>query len=326
MGQPTNGEAKDPVTNRLQGEIAYHDIDVAFFEPTAQMRAVLRNALLAVGYRRLLDCHSVDDVMRRLRNDTIDLLIVDSDSDADGIYRVVRQIREGRLGYDPFLAIMALTSNAVPTTIKGVLDVGCDDLITRPTSPKVIAERTANLVHNRKPFVVTPNYAGPERHGQDGTNDDLPKFDAPNALRQKALGGTDIAVDITALNTAREVFVKCRIAKMAAAIGDEALKIKSQLSGGPDIEIQTNQCTRLFDMITKVSELITKESLVELEPLGQSMAKIARSISASPMLNERMIAVLHLHGEAIAATVNDREEATVLTATVLNHTDSGAAE
>lgn len=314
------------MTDGLHSEIAYQGIEVAYFEPTAQMRAVLRNALLAVGFRQLHDCHSGDEVIQRLDNNTIDLLMVDIDSDTDGICRVVQQIREGHLGYDPFLAIMALTSNAVPDIIKRVLDIGCDDLITRPISPKWIAKRTANLVHSRKPFVVTSEYVGPDRGVENREDDDLPKIDVPNALRQKALGGPDTAIDVATLNAARETLVKHRVARIAARISNEALKIKSKFSDGTDTEIEKIHCSDLFDMIATICELITKQNLVELEPLGQSMAKIAKSTAANTMLNKRMIAALHLHGEAIAATVNDHEEAAVLTATVLSQPVSSAAE
>jgi CheY-like chemotaxis protein len=317
------------VRNRLHERIAYESIEVGFYEPTAQMRTVVRSTLHAVGFRRLHDCQNVDGVVQRLSNDAIDLLIIDVDSETDAICGVVRQVREGRLGYDPFLAIMALTSNAVPAMINRVLGVGCDDLIARPISPKVIAERTANLVHHRKPFVVTADYVGPDRGARLREDDDLAKVDVPNVLRDKALGDSDSATGVAALRRARAAIGKYRISKFAAQIGAEALRLKSCAARGESGKNARNvkpQLAALLDMIAAVSDLVAEQSSSELELLSQSMTKLARSIAIVAIPDERQLALLHLHGEAIAATANNREEAAVLTASVLNDPMSRAAE
>lgn len=263
--------------------------------------------------------------MHRLRTETVDLLIVDSDSEIDGICRVVRQIRDGLLGYDPFLAIMALTSNAIPAMIKRVLDIGCDDLIARPISPKVIAERTANLIHHRKKFVATANYVGPDRFGLDGGDDELPKIEVPNALRHKATGIASSAADLAKFSSARDTIVEHRIGGLAAQICSEALKFKSLYSDGAGARIEKDQSGALLILIAAASELIAEHNLVDLRQLGESMTRIAQAIATDAPVNERVLAVLHLHGEAIAATLTKRDDAKALMATVLDNPISSEA-
>jgi len=326
IGGLTGGKPKRTLTSNQTDQITYGGIDVAFFEPTPPMRVVLRNTLLAVGFRRLLDCHSVGNVIGRLGSDTIDLLIVDMDGDPDGICKVVRDIRESQLGPDPFLAIMALTSNAVPDVIRRVLDVGCDDLITRPIAPKALAERTVNLVHKRKAFVVTPSYVGPDRRGSDRGSEDAPKIVVPNALRHKATGDPGSAVTAAALKAARATIAKLRIAQIAAQIGDEALRIKARAPVGDGARIGTADYGALIGMVDAVTRLISNHELCELEPLGASMAKLAETIAGRAMPDERALSELHLHGEAIAAMANGDAASAELTARVLNRPFPDAAE
>jgi CheY-like chemotaxis protein len=308
------------VTSSQEGEIAYQDIDVAIFEPTPQMRTLVRSTLLTVGFRQIHECHSVDDVIRQLGSNTIDLLLVDIDSATDGICRVVRQIRDGLVGHDPYIAIMALTSNPVPAMIKRTLEVGSDDLITRPISPKLIAERTVNLVHNRKDFVVTVGYIGPDRRRRDRNDaNDAPRIKVPNALRYKAIGDQASAADTEALDAARDVIIKHRVARNALQISHDALKLRSHIAGGNNAKIETVHYSGLIDLIVEGAKLIARGKLAELESIGESMAKIAKSIVASKTLNESTLAVLHLHSEAISATINDDEVAENMVAAALGH-------
>jgi len=224
---------------------------------------------------------------------------------------------------------MALTSNAVPAVINRILDVGCDDLTARPISPKVIAGRVATLVHNRKPFVVTADYVGPDRGGRQRDDHELPKLDVPNALRRKALENAGSPVSVASLRQARETMSKHRIARIATRIGAEALRLKSRAASDERVKSDPDErkhLAELLAMIDSVSELVAEQSLDELEPLNQSMSRLAGSMAAQGVPNDRQLALLHLHGEAIAATVNNREEVADLADTVLNHPMSRAAE
>lgn len=64
---------------------------------------------------------------------------------------------------DPFTPIIAVLSEASPGTVRRGVDSGADDLLIHPWSEGYLDQRLQNIIHNRKPFVVTSDYVGPDR-------------------------------------------------------------------------------------------------------------------------------------------------------------------
>lgn len=63
-----------------------------------------------------------------------------------------------------------------------------DVLIAAPVSPALILDRIDSLVNNRKPFVVTSEYIGPDRRFLDDRESEIELINVPKSLREKALG------------------------------------------------------------------------------------------------------------------------------------------
>ena len=68
------------------------------------------------------------------------------------------------------------------------MDSGADVLVAAPVSPALILDRIDSLVNNRKPFVVTSEYIGPDRRFLDDRKSEIELINVPNSLREKALG------------------------------------------------------------------------------------------------------------------------------------------
>ena len=68
------------------------------------------------------------------------------------------------------------------------MDSGADVLVAAPVSPALILDRIDSLVNNRKPFVVTIGYIGPDRRFLDDWESEIELINVPKSLREKALG------------------------------------------------------------------------------------------------------------------------------------------
>jgi hypothetical protein len=99
---------------------------------------------------------------------------------------LIRDIREGRLGHNPFLPTIMTAWNPSLAFTAAVSDSGCDDLLVKPISPDQILERISVLVYQRKPFIVTGDYIGPERHPDDEPG--ARRVAVPNTLKAKVEG------------------------------------------------------------------------------------------------------------------------------------------
>ena len=306
------------VTARPAQDFAFESVGVAHFDPNMRMRTLMRGMLLTTGFREIRECRTIADISHVLTTDAIELLLIDIDTDTDDICKLVREIREGNIGPDPYIVIMAMTWNPEQSMIARTLQAGTDDLIAKPISPKVLTERTTNLVRNRKNFVVTTTYIGPDRRAPDRAKPgDLPTIKVPNALRHKATGDAEAAADVGALAAARGIVRMHRVFRIATQISDLALKLESLLSETKNGKLPSASFTEMTDLIADANLLISEEELAALEPIGLSMANVIKSIVEAEKPSKRQFAILRLHSQAVVATVKDDKGAADMIAVAL---------
>ncbi|HUT49382.1 MAG TPA: response regulator [Alphaproteobacteria bacterium] len=293
-------------------------VRVAHFDPNMRMRTLLRGMLLTTGFREIRECRSLDNIISLLETDAIDLLLIDIDTDTDEICKIVREIREGRLGPDPYVVIMALTWKPEQDMISRALQTGTDDLIAKPISTKVLAERTANLIYNRRDFVVTTSYIGPDRREPERRKPgDLPAIKVPNSLRFKATGDAAAVADVGALTAARETVKSHRVVRISAEISDKALVLEAGITGNTRAKISSADLKELVRKVTEINRLIETEELTQLATIGHSMTHVVNSIVDVGQASKRLLALLRLHSQAIAATVKGDKAAAELVTNAL---------
>jgi DNA-binding response OmpR family regulator len=298
--------------------IALDKVRVAHFDPNMRMRTLMRGMLLTTGFREIRECRSIQDIITLLETDAIDLLLVDIDTDTDDICKIVREVREGRLGPDPYLVIMAMTWRPEQDMIARALQTGTDDLIAKPISTKVLAERTTNLVYNRRNFVVTTSYVGPDRRTPDRHKPgDLPTIKVPNSLRFKATGDPAAVADVGALAAARETIKTHRVYRISAEISDKTLALEQGVEDKKHAKISNADLKALVDRVNEINHLVRSEELTQLAPIGHSMMHVVNSIVEVGHASKRLLAVLRLHSQAIAATVKGEKAAAEIVSNAL---------
>ena len=102
-----------------------------------------------------------------------------------------------RIFANPFLVINVITWKPSDDVIRTLVNAGADDIIVMPISIGAVASRVDNIIQNRKKFVATPRYVGPDRRQPGRENDsELAGFDVPNGVRYKATGDELSKVDM----------------------------------------------------------------------------------------------------------------------------------
>jgi|GEM_PF-7072546 len=97
------------------------------------------------------------------QNGAPDILFVwfgEENRDALGLCRVVRNPETFAA---PFLPIVAVMETATLPAVRSVRDVGVDEFLACPFSPKALAERVQAITQDRRGFVHVPGYFGPDR-------------------------------------------------------------------------------------------------------------------------------------------------------------------
>jgi DNA-binding response OmpR family regulator len=151
------------------------------------MRQGLRNALAHEGYRDVRAVGRLTTLREMIAASPADLLILDVDTPDGDAIDVVIDIRNNRLGRNPFMPIIFVTWDSDPTAINRAAASGVDFILMKPLSPAVLFTRIESLVTQRKPFIAIAGYIGPERREKERWGD-IQHFEVPNTLRDKLDG------------------------------------------------------------------------------------------------------------------------------------------
>jgi DNA-binding response OmpR family regulator len=164
----------------------YDTAEALIYDPVAPNRNGTRTSLHSLGIRRVGVATALDALEDRLRMQAPDLLVVEVTGAESEVCALIQKVRQGTLGDNPFIVIVATTWRRDGTIIGQVVNSGADDLIARPVSTTVLGERIKALVERRKPFVITSDYIGPDRR-REVRSPGAEQIEVPNPLKVRTL-------------------------------------------------------------------------------------------------------------------------------------------
>lgn len=170
----------------------YNFAEILVCDPVVSNRAATRAALHALGFRHIAVVGSLGDLSEALDRQPPDLVVCEAQAGEDELCRVIRELRRGDRGSNPFVVVIATAWATNSMLTMKLSDAGADDLLLRPFSAKSLDHRIQTHVMHRKPFVVTPDYIGPERRTGADRAPGTTVFDAPNSLKTKMAGRFNI--------------------------------------------------------------------------------------------------------------------------------------
>lgn len=206
----------------------YARAPVLLFDPVHVNQRTTRYALFEIGFRKI-ECVSSLREFRSMLADTAPALVVaeSSATDAD-VFNVVRAVRRGDIGNNPFVVMLLTTWSRDTSHIRRAIECGADDVIVRPFSTMFAEERVRTLIKNRKDFIVTSDYIGPDRRKDVDRSSDAQALKVPNFLQATVENDQEALNDAANwVREARETVTAERLRRLAMRI---VISVELQLS------------------------------------------------------------------------------------------------
>lgn len=167
---------------------SFETVRLVIAHPNPIIRTGLRGALFSIGFRAITETSSFLKLHDLVEQEAVDLLVTDSEMEGNDTGFLISEMRNQRLGNNPFVITITLLSSGEPDYVKRVIDSGVDDLLLAPVQPIHLIQRVQKLSTMRKPFVVTHDYIGPDRRTKARTfvAPSAPMLDAPNPIKFRA--------------------------------------------------------------------------------------------------------------------------------------------
>lgn len=130
-------------------------------------QSIVVQMLIGFGARTIIRCDEIVEVRRHLSNQPFDLIIADPASfGADG-YELISWLRRELPVPNRHASVLVVTGHTETTRIGQLRDSGANFVVSRPLSATVLLERILWMSREKRPYVETDHYIGPDRRWRD---------------------------------------------------------------------------------------------------------------------------------------------------------------
>lgn len=139
-------------------------------DDNVHMMNIVKTILRGFGAVLVFEAKSVGEAMARLRNDSIDIVVLDYlMGDEDGV-DFCRQIRTAPDSPTPFVPIIMLTAHSELRRVRLARDAGVTEFCAKPVTAADMLKKVAAVIDRPRPFIRNETYFGPDRRRHDDPN------------------------------------------------------------------------------------------------------------------------------------------------------------
>lgn len=169
-------------------------------------QSILGQMLVGFGARNVTRCDDIAEVRRLLGLQSFDLVIIDPASFGPAGYDTIGWIRRSLQPPNKHVSILVATGHTENARVGQLRDSGANFVVSKPLSAAVLLERILWLSREKRPYVETAQYIGPDRRWHDAA---LPEGIEGRRVRDKevaariAAGGEMNQADIDLIMNAQ---------------------------------------------------------------------------------------------------------------------------
>ena len=145
-------------------------LQVLLVDDNQHMRTITSAVLQSAGVRKVREAADGAAGLEILRQQSIDLAIVDFNMfPLDGV-EFTRLVRTSPDTANPYLPIIMMTGHSERSRVYEARDAGVTEFVVKPITAKAILDRIQAVIFHPRPFVKTDGYFGPDRRRTAASN------------------------------------------------------------------------------------------------------------------------------------------------------------
>jgi len=290
--------------------VKYDDVNLLLADGRAHLRSTLRMALNEAGIENVHNAAEASALTEAVEqpDEAPDIILCDAELRGGDVCEAVHAIRNGELGRNPFVCVLAFAWTATQNAVTRLVNAGADHVIAGPIAPQMLIDRIEAMIHRRKPFVVTADYVGPDRRlAPEREHAGAPLVDVPNSLRDKVLGQWDPEAMSRAIHSTKAAMNGHRIEREAAALSEI---IEATLGADPSA-IPPARLTRLIRLAQTLGRRAHASAAPHISELCDSARLVAERLHAGARTNLNDAELLAHVALALRAATRPQENAAI---------------
>lgn len=143
-------------------------------DDNAHMINIVKTILRGFGAAHVFEARDATDAFQRLKQDSIDIVVVDYQMDVlDGV-EFVHLVRHSSDSPNRYVPIIMLTAHSEKSRVTSARDAGVNEFCAKPVTALELYRKVVAVIDKPRPFIKTLTYFGPDRRRR---ND--PRYNGP---------------------------------------------------------------------------------------------------------------------------------------------------
>ena len=192
------------------------------YDPVPADRDGMRLALEKIGFKEIEAVATLDAFDDAVLHRSFDLALCEAQNAEDRLYRSIQALRQNMDAPNPFAIIFVTGWESRNSLVNCAVNSGADDLVLRPFPPGMLESRIHTHIVQRKHFIITSDYIGPDRRRDKSRQSKIELFEPPTSLKAKTANGVTQEEAMRRfddeLKAAREVFTSEKLRRDAFQI------------------------------------------------------------------------------------------------------------
>lgn len=143
--------------------VRYDLLKILLVDDNQYMRLLLAEILRAVGVTRIHEANDGAEGLKMMRDFPIDVVMTDlSMQPMDGI-EFVKLLRNSPESPNRMAPVVMITGHSTYARVNEARDAGVTEFLAKPLTARGVVERLHQAIDNKRPFIRSPSYFGPDR-------------------------------------------------------------------------------------------------------------------------------------------------------------------
>ncbi|MEQ1785190.1 MAG: response regulator, partial [Hyphomonadaceae bacterium] len=125
--------------------------------------------LTGFGARNIVRCGDLDEVKRQMTTGKFELVIIDPSSFGAEGYELIGWMRRELAPPNRHAPVLVATGHTAQNRIGQLRDGGANFIVSKPMSPAILLDRILWMSREKRPYIETDSYVGPDRRWHDAT-------------------------------------------------------------------------------------------------------------------------------------------------------------
>ncbi|MZR32415.1 response regulator [Sneathiella litorea] len=141
----------------------FRNLNVIFVDDNRNMHLLMRSILLAMNIVNSRGCYDAKSCIEKMHEEAPDIVISDLSPNPENGLDLIRRIRQGELGVDPYTPILVISGQTKLQNVIEARDAGATEFLAKPVSVGSLYDRLVWMIENPRVFIKASEFIGPDR-------------------------------------------------------------------------------------------------------------------------------------------------------------------